>query len=416
MNGINNKILVCVIFLAIICGCSFLEYIYGYKVFCIMGFDNVKVDEYYQSQNSYRLEKIYHSGYDYLENERVAVNSNCRIGELIDGTNWLKKEYGIYTFGTHISTHELCKEGRRVVDYYWNNSWHQREPIYKIYNVEYAFSVFDISGLMKVKLGDQSAQHSLILDDIRLKIKYEYDALTDYQYFDHKKVLCYKSKGDVPIYNCIFCYNQRLYILQVKSDDISYSQSLARDYISNLSVIPIFEMNREYIVFVQFALCAFCLLCVIFILLNMQKGVIQNRQARILYKINLYLLIAEVCLLVCCINYDKEMLKPEYGQLSCALTYSILLSSLAVSWLFRKSKNVYITDYLVPSWYKKCVFYKIETEKTRRLYLTLVVYPFVLLVSTPMAIALLLYVVIVSFIVILKDLIKKWDLWINERE
>lgn len=80
---------------------------------------------------------------------------------------------------------------------------------------------------------------------------------------------------------------------------------------------------------------------------------------------------------------------------------------------YKKALIEYHYDYIIPDFFKKYVYNKISNEINKKLYITFVGYPMMVILLTPMGLVILPYIVISQILSTLAVYISRWNTWIG---
>lgn len=428
-------------------GCiySYIDYLYGIRALDLISayISGEYVNQYklqngqYYTKNSERVAKT--ERVTYYNNERIGTANNTKLGIDSTGSNWLRKDIGPIPVGRKISSYEIYGkqwyfDGYNTYSYYENIPRYQQyydeygfptgevkviykkrkryysEPIYQQYFFSRCFSTFDISEYVPLFSNEEEVYNKL-LDNITLQLKKSYGLTYEEGTIKNYRAIIYDTQDGMPMRRVIFCANKRMYILETKSTH-SLSE-LSYNYCSNLDLTT-YDKKKEWYTNVMTPFYGFVVLSFIISLLHFSWKKTGNTNARKFASLNFIMLIICMISLYFCISYEYDIYPAEFPGICSIFTISIFINSLTISELLFKSKKPYETDYLVPQWVKYIIYDSFKKERSKRLYLTFVIYPVVFLISTPLFLFGFIYAIIITIFVKFIMQLCRWIKWINE--
>lgn len=379
------------------------------------------------------------------DSERFLASQN--LGRAVSRQQWLDKELGNIPLGQHISSY--CGTGlddyyageRRVTRYYpevvpryrtvdfgygykrtFQDGWERKnvpytcfEPVWKSYYWSYALSTFDISDQISFFENEDSA-YSKYLKNIEVHINANYDFDNHYTEVGGVKAFAYYTTDEGSIKRVIFCANKRVYFLEVKSPiDLDFNSAKIADTLY-LKEYGLNQKDRNSLIayFVCFVTC--CSILFVCCSRKRKKYKILNKYSDRLCKC------AIAAAFINCVIFAV--------QLYCLFTlYTVnfnaaivlVLSSFSILFVdfplyryyYKKALIEYHYDYIIPDFFKKYVYNKISNEINKKLYITFVGYPMMVILLTPMGLVILPYIVISQMLSTLAVYISRWNTWIG---
>lgn len=225
------------------------------------------------------------------------------------------------------------------------------------------------------------------------------------------RAIVYDVQDEIPMRRVLFCANERMYILETKSThDLAV---LSYNYCRNLSLNPVYKIEMGWRDKVQIPLCVF-FVCVIFtVLLNFRTKGFKNLIGKKIVIFNSLLLVVSMVILVILIESEKNVYPCVYPAWSTMLSISIFFNSLTIAWLMTRSKTEYMTDFVVPIWMKRLFYDKLVEERSRRLFLSFVMYPVIILIATPLCEYAIAYAFVITLFTVGVVYFNKWNTWLD---
>ena len=450
--------LLCVILASISsisCIYFFIDYLYGIRAMdLIFGYDGGYTARDYVMRNALQNGSHYTKNSErvavqksitadntlkYYKNERIAV-TNINFGKECSGQIRLKynigpvpdgkmlSAYGIDSTGQYVSGYKTCFRTyfKEVPQYktridYWGEketffvgyktepvSLPYKEALYQRYNYSICLSTFDIGEYLSY-FTDENKIYNKLLNNVVFQIKEEGLTFEEKSIDGHRAVI-YETQDEMPIRRVIFCANERMYMLETKSTH-NLSQ-LSDGYCSNLnlSTYRIIGGWKKYVIIPLglFLLFSFFTSTIYW----KKKGVINTRAPK-MAKFNFILLVISMISLCCCITCEYATCPSQYPGLSSLFVVSVFVNSLMIAWLLCKSRESYSGDYIVPQWMKRIVYEKIIKVRNRKLFLSFVVYPVIILIATPLCFFCIIYMFAIILFIRLVMYFKQWYGWLN---
>lgn len=430
---------------------TYTDYLYGIRALDLFtGYTskgdyidkNILQNGVYYTKNSERIVVRKKEGFTYYENERIGTMSETILGKDSSGVNWLKSDLGPIPIGEKISSYEIygtksyivgrepykysyydrVPQYRRIYDY-WGDyetvfagyKYVKRyatgyQPIYQKYKFSRCFSTFDIRNRLSFFCKEDSI-YNIILDSIVNSLKNDYAIMSKEDSIKGHRAIIYDVHDDMPMRRVIFCANERMYILETKSTH--NLAELSYNYCNNLNLTPIYKIekgweNKVIIPLYIFFACVFGA-----IVLNMGRNISRNSLGKKIVMFNSVMLIASMVILRILIGAEQNAYPCVYPAWSSMLSVSIFFNSLVISWLMMKSKTGYTTDFIVPMWMKRLFYDKLADEKSRRLYLSFVMYPVTVLVATPLCEYAVTYAIVITLFTVVIVYFNKWSAWLD---
>lgn len=456
--GIIQKILLSVLLiLACFSIYTYTDYLYGVRALDIItGYtpEGDYLEKYilhngkYFTKNSERIYSRKRYGLTYYPKERICTENFTKLGIDSTGANWLKTELGPIPVGTRISSYEIYSSASYVSGWrpyiktyyklerkysiykdhfggeheifngYQKVPEHHTEysPVYQKYYYSHCFSTFDINEEMSSFFNDNDTIiYNQFLDKIVNELVNSYGITPIEGSIKGHRAIIYDINDKTPIRRVIFCVNERMYILETKS---AYNLSnLSYNYCRNLDLSPIYKLENEWDrkvilpIVVMFCICCVMLLSELFILRRRKNC---NKLAVKLYKNNLLLLVLSFIALYYCINDEYSNYPCQHPGIVSRISISVIINMIVLLWLKCKTKQCYKTDWAVIPWIKQHCYNKLKQEKSRRLYLSLVVYPVIVLCATPLSAYAIFYGIVITGFIKLVVFLNKWSKWIEE--
>ena len=397
---------------------------------------------YWYTKNSERIAIKDRYGFTYYEDERIGTMSETILGKDSSGINWLKSDLGPIPIGNKISSYEIygtksyivghepykysyydrVPQYRRIYDY-WGDyetvfagyKYVKRyatgyQPIYQKYKFSRCFSTFDISNELSL-LSKEESVYNTILDNIVNSLKNDYAITPIEDSIKGHRAIVYDVQDEMPMRRVIFCANERMYMLETKSthdlDKLSYN------YCRNLSLAPIYKIEKGWNNKVIMPLYMFFACAILGIVLNLGRNIFRNSLSKRIVIFNSVMLIASMVVLRILIGTEQNAYPCIYPAWSSMLSVSIFFNSLVISWLIKKSQTEYTTDFIVPMWMKRLLYDKLAEERSRRLFLSFVIYPVIVLVATPLCEYAVTYAIVITLFTIGVIYFNKWSAWLD---
>lgn len=385
------------------------------------------------------------SSYDY-ESERILASES--LGDTVSTQQWLDDNLGNLPSGKYISSYYGTRDDyyyagdQMVTRHYWErvpryttidygygikdryqDGWDYKsvpytdwEPVYKKHYWSYALSSFDISDQVSF-FENEDSTYSEYLRNIEAQINANYEFKNHYTKVGGLKAFAYYTSNGLPIKRVIFCANKRAYLLEVKSTFHIDQHSGEIASILNLKDYNVNQKDKNTLIayFLFFVLC--CLIIFVYYNRNRKKDIILNKYS------NRLSLCAIAAACINCIIFAVQLycLFTSY-KVNFNAAIVLVLSSFSVllidfplyKYYQKKSLCDYHYDYILPGIIKKYVYNKINSEVNKKLYLTFVGYPMMVLLLIPMGLVILPYIVISLIVSTLAVYISKWTAWIGD--
>lgn len=364
----------------------------------------------FKTKNGER-KKYTNKSYKYYADERIAVYGSNTLGSDTLKHKWLNTDIGVLPAGKIISSYE--KDSMIQEDHYYYGFYYDRHYEKIRYNCYQCFSTFDISDKI-LEYDDESKAYNTILDSIKDKLQRVYNISVTEDTVDGCRAISYCVRDVIPLKRVIFCANERTYMLETKST--KKMDELSDSFCKKLEV-KTYEKRFEwkYKVVYPYCIMIFCIMTVL--LLNIGRisnKTCKNIQARNIALFNMTLLIASIVTLYFFIAEENTssayMANPGISSL---LSISILLNTITIAWISDKGKSEFKVDYLIPNFLRKNVYAKIKKDINKRLFLSFVIYPVVVLIATPLCGYIIMYGVLMALLVALAQYFAKWKEWLK---
>ena len=401
-----------------------------------------KQNGYWYTKNSERIAIKEIPGFTYYEDERIGTMSETILGKDSSGVNWLKSDLGPIPIGKKISSYEIygtnsyitgvepykrayyesVPQYRKKYDYWGNDKTvfvgykyvkkytTDYRGIYQKYKYSRCFSTFDISNELSF-FSKEEGVYNTILDNIVNSLKNDYAITPIEDSIEGHRAIVYDVQDEMPMRRVIFCANERMYMLETKSthdlDKLSYS------YCSNLNLTPIYKIEKEWDNKVIMPLYVFFACAILGIVLNFGRNIFRNSLSKRIVIFNSVMLIVSMVVLRILIGVEQNVYPCVYPAWSSMLSVSIFFNSLVISWLIMKSKTEYTINFIVPTWMKRLFYDKLTEERSRRLFLSLVIYPVIVFVATPLCEYAVVYAIVITLFTIGVVYFNKWSAWLD---
>ena len=383
--------------------------------------------------------------YKCVRYENEGFRSKDSIGVTPKSTKWLEFGIGALPSGKYISTYvgsntdryfagnrQVVRHSRRMVPKYktvnygygikdpyqagwkWEDySYVDYEPVYHNYTWHYALSTFDISDRLS-KFCNEDSVYSEYLKDIENQLTHNFGYKFVYTKVDGKKALRYTTYDGMPIKRVIFCGNGRAYVMETKSIDKlnEHSESACSKII--LRNFNVADNDNHYIMLSIISL----LLGIFFIILTTlwhYKGELYNVKAQKLYKYSI--LSALLNIVICCYVIYSMYVIFEMTEFNAWMLILSLASCYIVSIpliVYYKSKEHSDYDlFMIPTWINKFVYSKIPSDVYRKLFITFVIYPLMVISLLPCGIVVLAYAIPALLLSMFFVCIAKWINWLT---
>ena len=397
---------------------------------------------YYYTKNSERIVARDQVDYAYYEDERIGTLEGTKLGTDSSGVSWLKRNLGPIPIGEKISSYEIygtksyvakyipykyCYSYRepqykRVYDYwgysrtvlagYKNVKRYATgyDPVYQKYKFSRCFSTFDISKELSFFSNEESV-YNTILDNIVSTLINVYGITPKEDSIKGHRAIVYDVQDEIPMRRVLFCANERMYILETKSThDLAV---LSYNYCRNLSLKPVHKIEKGWENKVIIPLCVFFACVFLAVVFNFKPRGFKNILGKRIVTFNSISLIASMVVLAVLVESEKNVYPCLYPAWSSMLSMSIFFNSMIIAWLMIKSKDEYVTDFVVPLWMKRLFYDKLVQERSRRLFLSFVLYPVIILIATPLCVFAIVYALIIMLFTIAVVYFNKWNSWLD---
>ncbi|MBO5233740.1 MAG: RDD family protein [Prevotella sp.] len=434
------------------CVYTYIDYLYGIRALDLV-FGYAADGEYIMrtrpqngqcyTKNSERIATIRgQDGETYYDKERVTTTNGTKLGTDSTGADWLKKDLGPIPVGDKISSYEIYGTRSYVVGYntyrseyyynvpqyrvyrdYWGDlqrefTGYKRkvgyepyyEPVYQRYNYSRCFSTYDIEEFFSVFSKDEDVYKKL-LDNVVGQLENTYGLTYEEDSIKGHRAIVYDTHDEIPMRRVVFCANKRMYILETKSTHDLFQ--LSYGYCSNLDLSPKYKIKTGWKDYVMIPLVSFLLISFIISVIYLGRKTIKNSSAKKLAMFNILLLILSMIGICFCIKAEYMTYPAVNPGITSMLTISMFTNALAISWLFYKARAPYSVDYAVPQWMKQFVYDKFAKEKSRRLFLSFVLYPVIICIATPLCLYGLIYAVAIILLIKLTMYFKRWSEWLD---
>ncbi len=434
---ISKLLLIMIVILSFFCVHQLLNYFLG---------DYFNTDNYSANTQTKNLQRKHQLSRNLITYDAERILSSEQLGDTVSSQQWLDNDLGNLPSGKYISSYYGTRSdyyyagNRKVTRYYservpryrtvdygygfkerYQDGWDWKqvpytdyEPVYKNYYWSYALSSFDISAQVSL-FENEDSTYSKYLRNIEQQITANYDFKNHYTKVGGVKAFAYYTTNGLPIKRVIFCANKRAYILETKSthDLDKHSGEIAG--IINIKNYNINENDRNTLLtyFICFVICI-TILCVCFA--NHKKELIRNKYSNILSKI---------AILSACINclifawqmyslFTVYSVNFEAAIVLILSSFSVLLIDIPLFWYYsKKSAEDYKYDFIIPTFIKKYIYDKINNEVNKKIYLTFVGYPLMVVSLIPLGLVLLPYVILSLLVSTLAVYLSKWSAWLG---
>lgn len=430
---------------------TYTDYLYGIRALDLFtGYTskgdyidkNILQNGVYYTKNSERIVVEKKEGFTYCDNEHIGTMAETILGKDSSGINWLKRDLGPIPIGNKISSYEIYGTKSYIVghepykySYYESVPQHRRKnyylndinsiltdfkyvkkyatgyrPIYQKYKFSRCFSTFDISNKISF-LSKEDRVYNIILDSIVNSLKNDYAITPKEDSIKGYRAIIYDVHDEMPMRRVIFCANERMYMLETKSTH--NLAELSHNYCNNLNLAPIYKIEKGWRDKVIIPLYVFFACAIFGIVLNLGRNISRNSLGKKIVMFNSVMLFASMIILRILIGAEQNFYPCVYPAWSSMLSVSIFFNSLVISWLIMKYKTEYTTDFIVPMWMKQLFYDKLAKEKSRRLYLSFVMYPVIVLIATPLCEYAVTYAFIITLFTIGVVYFDKWRVWLD---
>lgn len=417
---------------------TYIDYLYGIRALDVFtGYtDNGKYNEIYTLQNgecyTKNSERIYYTrkrtDIEYYPKERIATINGTILGKQGAGSSWLRKDLGPTPLGTEISSYEINTTKSYISSYIpytatryyrpifgWkeiSETYTDYEPVYTKYKVSRCFSIFDISKELPLFCNEDSIYHHL-LDQIVQELQ-NYGIVPIEGTVKGSKAIIYDTYDGIPMRRIIFCANERMYMLETKSTH--NLEGLSNDYCSNLDITAIYKLEEGWYTGVVMPL-----ICILFVylLIHILKTIVArkvqkaNKMAKKLYSYNYISFVISFVALCWFVSKEYDVYPCQYPYIVSLISLSVIFNIMALSWIIKKYGSEYSVDWAITPWLKKHCYTKLKQEKSRRLYLSIVVYPVIVLCATPLCEYAIVYGFLITVIMMIVVYYNKWSEWLN---
>ena len=405
----NTTIIIAVvtIIICIISGHCIMYYLLS--DYCNISAEKIKED----SDNFKRKRNIARKGVRYEMEHFFAKDS---IGVKTTNTEWLRQGIGVLPKGKYISTYVGIGKDFHIISYHYFYG-----PVLENYNWRYALSTFDIHDRLSLFVNEDSV-YSDYLHELELQLNANYGYKYLYTTVAGKKALRYTAYDDGPLKRLIFCANGRAYIMEIKSSD---SDARLNEYLektcSKISFkdFDLASKDNVYIIVNSIVFIASLLLLLDILIWYNKKAKILNRTAHrcLLFAIgsvSLNVLIIGATVYFMYVEfYVSEWLSHILGL---AVLSSLLVSPSLIYYYSKCEKQPYSLDYIIPDWMNSLIYSKIRKNVNRKLFLTFVAYPFMVISLIPIGVIIMVYAVpsvIISFLMVH---ISRWFIWLKQSD
>lgn len=419
-------------------------------LYCAHGILHYLLDDYTKinikniQNNTANVRRINSINYKCVRYENERFRSKDSIGTTPQKSHWLKEGIGTLPTGKYISTYvgtnndryyagnrEIVRHGRRLVPNYktvnygygiidkYQDGWKWKEysyvdyePVYLDYTWHYAISTFDISDQLSLFCNEDSV-YSDYLKSVEEQLTANYGYKFVYTKVNGKKALRYTTYDGTPLKRVIFCANGRAYIMETRSIDKlnEHSETACSKII--LKKFNIVDKDNRFISLSILGLL-FSITLLILIISWHYKGKIVNKKAHKLYIISIVSAIINVILF--CGAIHAMYIRFE---ISIFIAYTLILSfsscfivSIPLVAYYRFKEKSDKTNCIIPFWTNKLVYSKISSETCRKVFMTFVTYPLMIISLIPCGVVTLAYTIpaLLGSIIIL--LLSKWYIWL----
>lgn len=434
---------------------TYIDYLYGIRALDIVtGYveDGKYCEKYilhngdYYTKNSERIYKSSNrTDVTYYPEERIGTVNNTVLGKDSTGYSWLKRDLGPTPIGEKISSYEIYGTKSYISGYKpytatryvmepqyrrYRNYWGEMEeefvgfhdvpkyytdysPVYQTYIFSRCFSTYDISNELSFFNTDESIYNKL-LDNIVKDLKENYNITPIEGTIKGHRAIIYDTHDDIPMRRVIFCANERMYILETKSTHDLFELSF--NYCSNLDLSPVYKLEGNWNTNVTIPLiCIFFIYCLVhlFKIRMARKKQMINKMARELYRYNFILFAISFATLCCLINDEYSEYPCVHPGIVSSISISAVFDIIVLLWLINKSNSEYTIDWIVSPWIKKHCYNKLRQEKSKRLYLSFVIYPIVILCATPLCGYAIIYGILITIIIMMIVYFNNWSEWLE---
>ena len=382
-------------------------------------------NSYYEKEsNNYKRKYLIKNYYDYPD-ERFAMT--YIINPSKSGGKWLDSKLGPLPQGHYMSTYaesgsdNYFFEYRRVKRY--KNSYirgekvayDDYESIYKKYTYSNAISSYDISDYVSLNERDDT-KYDEYLSDIEKKL---IDNHIEYIYSkeDGHKAIAYNTNNGKPIKRVVVCANDRAFL--ISSESTRELDNISSIFCSKISLN--YHVRKSEYSKVNCAFIILIVLCVFIIWINVFtyiKSTVKNRYAYTLYWISLISLVVNIAIATI---QSYALYSSLFASVSSVFVLmGSLLSIVCISTplciiYFKRSREPWKYDYIVPSFLKRSQYNTIKSDVYKKSYVYYICYPLMVLSLLPFGIYIVILYVI-PLLLICQGIIwfNNWRKWVKE--
>ena len=326
---------------------------------------------------------------------------------------WANLKYGPVPNGVPVSTYEGKGTDSYIVDSEIDFLNEKEIYYYKKYSYRNSISTYAISSLMSF-LPNYEWLYVRYLNDIvkqlnAVGINWKYIKIDD------KTAIAYCDK-EHNIRRVIVCANGNAYLLETESTENLLVES--NNLCSSVSLSHFHIVGGKWKIITMFCLLIFCIILTIVSFVNKkQKYVIHNRYAYSLFCIGIGSIVICFVIAIC----QSYMLYTNYTAF-CSSVFCLIGALISVTFIitplclfyYRKSKERWKYDYIVPSFLEKAHLDFIKSDFKKKIYVSYICYPTMLLSLLPFGFIIVL-LVFVPILLICTFIIwyNKWLHWVS---
>ncbi len=408
--------------------------------------DYTQIDKEFINESTSNIKRRNSINYKCFRYENERFRSQDSIGESPSNIKWLQFGIGSLPTGKYISTYvgsgkdkiyaetkKVTRHSKRPVPNYktinygygyketyqdgwkWEEySYTDYEPVYKDYTWYYAISSFDISDRLSLFCNEDSV-YSEYLKEIENQLVSNYGYKYVYTKVKGKKALKYTTYDGVPLKRIIFCANERAYVIETRS--IGKLNEHSEEACSKIILknFDISQKDNKYMTCAIIGLLGGVILLLSLIKWQKRKGEFLNKKAHKLFRLSILSAFINLFLSFYVV-YKFYIIFDISETLAYILVFSLLscfIISIPLVNFYGSRENILSPQWIIPSWLDNSVYSNIKTDFYKKLFITFVVYPLMVISLVPCGIIILYYVIPIIIFSIFLVYVNKWAHWLS---
>ncbi len=288
------------------------------------------------------------------------------------------------------------------------------EPYYRTYSYRNSISTYAISAFMSF-LPNCESRYVNYLNNIAQQlnaagISWNYINVND------KTAIAYCNK-EHNVRRVIVCANGNAYLLETEATEHLREQSDL--FLSSVSLNHYHIVGEKWEIIIMFCMLILCVTVAIVTFVNKQhSNVIHNRYAYSLFCLGISSIVICFVIAIC----QSYMLYTDYSA-SCSSVFGLIVALTSVPFIitplclfyYRKTKERWKYDYIVPSFLEKAHLDFIKSDFKKKIYISYICYPTMILSLLPFGFIIVLLIFVPILLVITFVIwFNKWHRWVKE--